>query len=132
MWDVSTNSNLEKITTISAGLLAFYIIFCLIIVVIAVVANWKIFTKAGKPGWAAIVPFYNLYTEFEIVGYNGWMFLLLLVPFVNIVIEILLCVRLAKAFGQGTGFALGLIFLSPIFLLILAFGNYKYVGIENK
>ena len=92
---------------------------------------WKIFTKAGKPGWAAIVPFYNIYTEFEIAGMNGWMFLLLLIPFVNFIVMIMLYLKLAKAFGKGTGFGIGLIFLNFIFTLILAFGSAEYVGEEK-
>lgn len=105
-----------------------YIIIVLVISVISIIANWKIFTKANKPGWASIIPFYNMYTQFEIAGMNGWMFLLLLVPIVNVVIAIMLYVNLAKAFGKSTGFAIGLIFLNFIFTLILGFGSAEYVG----
>lgn len=105
-----------------------YMIIVLVISVISIIANWKIFTKANKPGWASIIPFYNMYTQFEIAGMNGWMFLLLLVPIVNIVIAIMLYVNLAKAFGKSTGFAIGLIFLNFIFTLILGFGSAEYVG----
>lgn len=107
------------------------IIFSFVFIAIILVANWKIFTKAGVPGWASIVPFYNLYKEFEIAGMSGWMFLLLFVPIANIVAVILLNVKLAKAFGKGTGFALGLIFLSLIFELILAFGSAEYQGTKE-
>lgn len=103
-------------------------VFALILMVIMIVANWKIFTKAGKPGWASIVPFYNMYTLFEVAGMNGWMFLLLLVPIVNIVMAIMVYINLAKAFGQSGAFAVGLILLNPIFSLILAFGKAQYVG----
>ena len=105
-----------------------YIIIVLVISVISIIANWKIFTKANKPGWASIIPFYNMYTQFEIAGMNGWMFLLLLVPIVNVVIAIMLYVNLAKAFGKSTGFAIGLICLNFIFTLILGFGSAEYVG----
>ena len=93
-----------------------------------IVANWKLFTKAGEPGWAAIIPFYSNYVLFKIAFGNGWLFLLCLVPIVNIVINIMLFFKLSKAFGHGVGFGLGLLFLSPIFLLILAFGSSEYVG----
>lgn len=106
-------------------------VFALILMVIMIVANWKIFTKAGKPGWASIVPFYNMYTLFEVAGMNGWMFLLLLVPIVNIVMAIMVYINLAKAFGQSGAFAVGLILLNPIFSLILAFGKAQYVGIGD-
>ena len=104
------------------------IIMYLVIIALMIVANWKIFTKAGRPGWASIIPFYNLYTEFEIVGMNGWLFLLLLVPIANIVILIMYNIKLANVFGKGTGFAIGLIFLNMIFSLILAFGSAEYQG----
>ena len=100
----------------------------LLICVVAIVAVWKIFTKAGKPGWASIIPFYNLYVLFEIAGMNGWLFLLLCLPIVNIVMMIMLYINLAKAFGKGTGFMIGLIFLPNIFTLILAFGSSQYQG----
>lgn len=125
MYDVNSYTT----TSVSAGMFgATYMITVLAIAVVAIVAMWKIFTKANKPGWAAIVPFYNLYTEFEIAGMNGWMFLLLLIPIVNIIVAIMLYVNLAKAFGKSTGFAIGLIFLNFIFMLILAFSSAEYVG----
>ena len=104
------------------------IILGLIVIVISIVAMWKIFTKAGKPGWAAIVPFYNLYTLFEIAWGKGILFLLTLIPVVNFIVLIIVYIKLAKAFGKGTGFGLGLVFLSLIFQLILAFGPAQYIG----
>src|SRR5574344_3137400 len=84
-------------------------IVSLIISVLMIIGMWKMYVKAGKPGWASIVPFYNLYVLFEIAGMNGWMFLLLLVPIANIVFLIILYINLAKAFGKSGGFAAGLI-----------------------
>lgn len=108
------------------ALLGTYIILILVIAVIMIIANWKVFTKAGKPGWASIIPLYNMYVMFEIAGMNGWMFLLTFIPIVNIIIQIMLYLNLAKKFGKSTGFAIGLILLNPIFLLMLAFGNTEY------
>lgn len=108
------------------ALLSTYMILILVIAVIMIVANWKVFTKAGKPGWASIIPLYNMYVMFEIAGMNGWMFLLTFVPIANIIIQIMLYLNLAKKFGKSTGFAIGLILLNPIFLLMLAFGNTEY------
>jgi hypothetical protein len=93
-----------------------------------VIALWKIFVKAGEPGWAAIVPFYNMYTLFKITWGSGWKFLLMLIPIVNVVIIIMTYVKLAKAFGKGGGFAVGLIFLGVIFMCILGFGKAEYLG----
>ena len=100
--------------------------------VLGIIAMWKIFTKAGEPGWAAIIPFYNAYTLFKITWGSGWKFLLLLIPFVNIVIMIITQVKLAKAFGKSGGFAVGLILLSTIFMLILGFGSSEYKGVPQK
>ena len=100
------------------------LIFC----VLMLIATWKIFTKAGEAGWKCLIPIYNEYINVKIVDGNGWKFLLLLIPIVNIVYSIMLTVRLAKSFGKGGGFAVGLLFLAPIFYLILAFGSARYIG----
>lgn len=115
----------------ATGFMAVYLILILAIAVITIVGTWKLFVKAGKPGWAAIVPFYNSYCLFEMSFGNGWLFLLTLVPCVNVVIMIMLYIKLAKAFGQSTAFAIGLIFLNPIFMLILGFGSAQYIGAEH-
>jgi hypothetical protein len=115
----------------AAGLMAglmVWMVFCLAISVVMIVAGWKIFTKAGKPGWAILVPFYNVIVQLEIVGKPWWWMLLMIIPFVNFILAIILCIELAKVFGKGTGFGLGLVFLGPIFILILAFGSATYVG----
>jgi hypothetical protein len=93
-----------------------------------IVAMWKIFTKAGQPGWACLIPFYNIYVLCKIVGRPGWWLILMLIPFVNVIIGIILCIDLAKSFGKGVGFGLGLIFLSFIFYPILGFGSAQYQG----
>ncbi|MBA3075420.1 MAG: signal peptidase I [Anaerolineae bacterium] len=87
---------------------------------------WKIYVKAGKPGWAAIVPVYNILVQLEIVGRPWWYLLLMFVPVVNIVIAIMIIFDLAKVFGKSTGFGFGLLFLSFIFIPILAFGDAQY------
>ena len=130
----SYSSNLSDSSAASgllAGLGVGYIIFMLAIAVVAIIAMWKLFTKAGKPGWHSIIPFLNYYYMFEIAGMNGWMFLLLCIPIANIVVSIMLAINLAKAFGKSSGFAVGLVLLPFIFMLILAFGKDEYVG-NNK
>ena len=107
-------------------------LFGLAIGILAIVAMWKIFEKAGEPGWAAIIPFYNLYELFKITWGSGWMFLLMLVPVANLVIYIITMVKLAKAFNRSGGFAVGLIFLSVIFYCILAFDTSTYVGVPES
>lgn len=128
MYDYDYGSGYQSASSMGTGYGIAYLVFLLVFYALIVVANWKIFTKAGKPGWASIIPFYNLYVLFEIAGMNGWLFLLLCLPIVNIVMMIMLYINLAKAFGKGTGFIIGLIFLPNIFTLILAFGSSQYQG----
>ena len=97
------------------------------VVVLVIVSIWKIFEKAGKPGWAAIVPFYNIIVLLEIVKKPIWWIVLILIPLVNIVVAIIVYVELAKAFGKSAGFGIGMIFLSFIFLPMLAFGDDQYL-----
>ena len=104
----------------------------LAIAVVQLIAVWKIFTKAGKPGWAALIPIYNVYTMLEIVGREWWWLLLMLIPGVNVVIGIIVLFDLAKSFGKDTGFGFGLLFLSGIFIPILGFGKAQYVGPAAK
>ncbi|MDO5155455.1 MAG: DUF5684 domain-containing protein [Eubacteriales bacterium] len=108
--------------------LAIYYVVVLAIAIVCLIAEWKMFAKAGEPGWAAIVPFYNTYVLFKISMGNGWLFLLMFVPIVNFVVSIMALFKLASAFGKGVGFGFGLLFLSPIFMCILGFGDAEYVG----
>ena len=96
--------------------------------VVAIIATWRVFTKAGQPGWAAIVPFYNTYVLLKVVGRPGWWLVLYFIPLVNLVILIIVAIDLAKAFGKGGGFAAVLILFSFIGLCILGFGDSRYVG----
>lgn len=100
----------------------------LVVGLLGLIAMWKIFTKAGKPGWAVLIPIYNLYVLLEIVGRPVWWLIMLLIPLVNVIFMFILAFDLAKSFGKGAGFALGLIFLNLIFILILGFGKAEYVG----
>ncbi len=104
-------------------------IISLAIVVLLIVSVWKVFTKAGKPGWASLIPFYNIHVLLQIIGRPWWWQLLIwFVPLVNIVIAIIMVIDLAKAFGRGVGFAVGLILLGVVFYPILAFSDAEYVG----
>lgn len=98
-------------------------------VVLAVATMWKIFSKADEAGWKSLVPFYNTYTLLRIAGRNGWWFLLLGIPLVNLVLGIVVAIDLAKHFGKSTLFGIfGLILFPYIGALMLAFGDAKYVG----
>ena len=105
-------------------------VFELAIIALAIIGLWKLFTKAGKPGWASIIPIYNSIVMIEMAGKPIWWVILLFIPLVNIVFSILIMIGLAKNFGRGTGTAVGLILLPMIFLLILGFGSAEYKPIE--
>jgi hypothetical protein len=102
------------------------LIVYLAIVIAFCVASWKVFTKAGHPGWAIFVPIYNLIVMLKIAGKPGWWVIGMLIPLVNIAVAIIMNLEIAKRFGKGTGFAVGLILLTPIFWLILGFGDSEY------
>lgn len=108
------------------------VIFIVVLAVIFIAAQWRIYEKAGKPGWAVIIPFYNFIVLLEIVGKPWWWLLLLFIPVVNFIIGIWVINLLSKSFGQNEGFTLGLIFLSIIFYPMLGFGNYEYKGPAGK
>ncbi|HKB80002.1 MAG TPA: DUF5684 domain-containing protein [Thermoanaerobaculia bacterium] len=95
-------------------------------IVLMIAALWKVFTKAGEPGWAAIVPIYNIIVLLKIVGRPLWWIVLMLIPFVNIIIAFVLAFDLAKRFGKGAGFGIGLIILPFVFYPILAWGDSRY------
>jgi len=101
-------------------------IVCIAIILFYVWCMWRVFEKAGKPGWAAIIPIYNLVVLLQIVGKPIWWIILFIIPIVSLIVAIIVYVALARAFGKGVGFALGLIFLGFIFLPILAFGSATY------
>jgi len=127
----STQVTTIEVTSVDAGAvfavsgITMFVWFAIWIVMI--IAMWKIFVKAGQEGWKSIIPFYNTWTLFEIAGKPGWWMFLMLVPFVNLVVAIILALELAKVFGKSTMFAIvGLWFFSIIGFLMLAFGDAKY------
>jgi hypothetical protein len=97
-------------------------------VILMIAALWKVFTKAGQPGWAAIIPIVNTYFLCKVAGRPGWWVILMFIPFVNFIIWIILCIDVAKSFGKGVGFGIGLLLLPFIFFLILGFGSAQYQG----
>lgn len=110
------------------ALIGAMIIPILIIWVVMIVAQWKIYEKAGKPGWAAIIPIYNIIVLLEIIGKPIWWIFMLIIPCVNIIFLVWMTNLLSKSFGQSEGFTVGLLLLGVIFYPILGFGNYQYLG----
>src|SRR5271166_1874328 len=98
----------------------------LAIALVMIASIWKVFEKAGQPGWAALVPIYNIITVLKIAGKPAWWLALFFVPVANLVVIIMTVVALAKSFGKGTGFGLGMLFFGFIFYPILGFGAAEY------
>ncbi|GGH69688.1 DUF5684 domain-containing protein [Phaeocystidibacter marisrubri] len=103
-------------------------VFYAIILIIGIATQWKIFTKAGKPGWASLIPIYNIIVLLEIVGKPWYWFFLMMIPLVNIIFLVWVINLLSKSFGKDEGFTVGLILLGIVFYPILAFGNAQYQG----
>jgi hypothetical protein len=103
-------------------------IIWLAVVILALAGLWKVFVKAGKPGWAAIIPIYNLVVLLQIVGKPLWWIILMFIPLVNLIILILVMIALAKSFGKGAGYGIGLALLGFIFIPMLGFDDSKYLG----
>jgi hypothetical protein len=113
-------------SAVGAGIGMGMMLVWLAIVVLLIAAMWKVFEKAGKPGWAAIVPIYNIVVLCEIAGKPAWWVVLFFIPFVNFIVAILLAISIAKNFGKSGGFAAGLILLPFIFYPMLGFGDARY------
>lgn len=110
----------------------FVLAIIIIILFVIVISIWKIFTKAGKPGWAAIVPIYNYIVMLEVVKQPTWWIILLILPIINWIMAVVILHNLSKVFGQGIGFTLGLIFMPFVFLPLLAFGDYRYIDDNDE
>lgn len=108
------------------GVVGTLIYLALIVLVIA--GMWKVFSKAGQPGWAAIIPIYNLYVLLKIVGRPVWWIILFLIPFVNFIMAIVVAIDLAKSFGKGAGLGIVIALLPFIGYPVLGFGSAAYAG----
>lgn len=104
----------------------------LLVFVFVIAAVWRVFEKAGQPGWASIIPIYNVIVLLRIAGKPAWWILLMLIPVVNFVISIIVSIEIAKNFGQSSGFGVGLALLGFIFYPILGFGNAQYRPYGNQ
>ena len=127
-WSMSYLAQADYNTSVSGGAVGILIIVYVAVIVFFVIAGWRLFTKAGQPGWAILIPIYNTYIGLKIVGRPGWWLLLFLIPVVNVIIAIIVALDTAKSFGKEAGFGIGLILLPIVFYPILAFGDAQYVG----
>jgi len=113
----------------AAGIMVVMTVVMLVFAALMIASMWKVFAKAGQPGWMALVPILNVLVLGKIAGKPGWW---LFVPFLNIYAAFVIPIELAKAFGQGAGFGLGLIFLPFLFYPMLAFGSAAYAGVPGQ
>ena len=107
---------------------AFFWVIYIAVIALFVVSMWKLFVRAGKPGWTSLIPIYNNVVMTEIAGKPLWWVLMLFVPIVNIVFAFLILYHFSKAYGKSDGFSIGVALLSIIFLPLLAFSDAKYQG----
>ena len=108
--------------------MAFVAILYLAFLVVMIAAGWKVFEKAGQPGWASIIPIYNIIVMLKIIGKPWWWIFMFCIPLVNIIFLVWATNMLSKSFGKTEGFTAGLIFLGFIFYPILGFGDARYMG----
>jgi len=117
---------MQSIAAASSGPAAVLLLIYIAVVAFYIVAGWKVFAKAGEPGWGVFVPIYNLYLICKISGRPEWWLILFFIPLVNIVIGLIIAMDIAKAFSKSSGFGIGLWLLSFIFVPILGFGSAQY------
>lgn len=106
-------------------------IIYLAIVVLMIVGMWKVFEKAGQPGWGCLIPIYNLYLMIQIAQKPTWWIIMFFIPVVNFVFMIMLYNEISKRFGQGIGYTIGMIFVPFIMFPLLGLGDATYQPEEN-
>ena len=153
MDNLTSNEAIVAGGILGAGL-ATIAIFFIVFYILVVIADWKIFTKAGEAGWKSLIPIYNVYVLFKIIGMSFWLWIggvfvasifdviiskilgnqdvnSLVTSIYLLVFDVYFAIKLAKAFGKGTGFTIGLIIFPNIFQIILGFDSSKYIGTKN-
>ena len=103
-----------------------FMVIVLAICVVSIAGVWMTMQKAGQPGWASLVPIYNMVVLLRIATKPWWWLFLCIIPLVNLVIVFMVGFAVARNFGKGVGFGLGLVFLGPIFYCILGFGDARW------
>lgn len=129
-------SFLVPLMQVFGSLFIFFLLFMLAACIFLLISWWKLFEKAGRLGWTALIPIYNIVVTLEMVGMSPWLVLLVFIPVVGpaalFIVSILMNIKLAKAFGKEEIFAIGLILLPIVFIPILAFDKSKFNGIAPK
>jgi hypothetical protein len=110
------------------GAIVFLFVFVFAIVIFFIITYWKIFEKAGRPGWEVLIPVYNYFIMMKIIGKPWWWLLLMCIPIVNFVFIVMAVNMLSKSFGKDEGYTVGLLLLGVVFYPLLAFGDARYIG----
>jgi uncharacterized protein DUF5684 len=118
----------ERGTFMDSSVVAVGVVIYAILIVLEIAAVWMLFTKARQPGWAAIIPIYNAVVMMRVAQRPGWWVILMFIPVVSLIVGIVIALDIARLFGKSGAFAIGLIFLSFIFVPILGFGSAQYQG----
>ena len=100
-------------------------------IVLVIAGTWKTFVKAGKPGWGAIIPFYNTYLMIKVAGRPGWWLILFFIPIVNVIMWLIVALGIAENFGHGAGYGILLWLFAPIMFLVLGFGSDQYKPVRT-
>jgi hypothetical protein len=127
MMDYSSVMSADELEAMAGASVGGFIA-AVLVVAFFVVMNWRIFAKAGEPGWKSVIPLYNSFILYKIAWGNGWLMFLTFIPLVGFIFPIICAFKLARAFGHGFGYGLGINFLPIVFYPMLAFGKSEYVG----
>lgn len=129
MYDIQTaNHHVHQVSGGVGPLVTAVTLVSLAVSVLVIAGMWGVSSKAGQPGWAAIIPFYSTIVLLRVVGKPWWWLLLMFIPVVNIVVGVIVCVDLAKSFGKGAGFGILTFLFSIVCIPTLGFGSAQYVG----
>lgn len=130
--DSYSSSSADMSSGLVAAMLGMFLIPWIVVTIISIIGKWKVFEKAGKPGWASLIPIYSTIVLLEIIGKPIWWVFLILFPCTSLIFYIWATNLLSKSYGQSEGFTIGLLLLPLIFYPMLGFGNYKYLGPSAK
>lgn len=124
--------NVSTFASSAGGIGATMLIIYLVVIILAIAGMWATFQKAGKPGWAAIIPIYNVYVLLQVAGRPGWWLILFLIPFINVIVALVVSLDVAKNFGKSAVFGvIGLWLFSIVGYLMLGFGDATYKGVSQ-
>ena len=124
--EFAQNAELQTVAAAGGAIFMVFMLAALALSVVMIAGMWALFTKAGKPGWMAIIPILNAWVLVEISGRSALWFVLMFIPLVNLVAILLIWMDVAKSFGKGPEYGIGLLLLPYVFVPVLGFGSAQY------